>query len=187
MAGDWQADVLGRLQAARRARTAHQRGALYESFVQMLFESIAGITITTRNVYNTRRSQEIDLCFWNNIHPDGLPDGLWFLPTVILVECKNWTKPVGSAEIAWFDDKVRRRGLDFGVLFAAHGVTGDPAELSEAHDIIARALAEKRRLVIITADEIARLGGGGELIALFKIKLTQLYASGTSLWPGEAR
>lgn len=183
MASDWQADVLDRLRAARRARTAAQRGTLYEEYVQALFEAITGITNTTRNIYNTRRSQEIDLCFWNDLHPDGL----WFLPTVILVECKNWSRPVGSAEVAWFDNKVHRRGLDFGILFAARGITGDAAELGEAHDIIAQALVQKRRLIVITDEELAGLGSGDELITLLKIKLTQLHSSGTSLWSGGAR
>jgi hypothetical protein len=183
MASDWRSDILDRLLAARGARTTQQRGRLYESFIQTLFESITGITFTTKNVYNPRRSQEIDLCFWNDLHPDGL----WFLPTPLLVECKNWSRPVGSAEVAWFDDKIRRRGLDLGILFAANGVTGDAADLSEAHDIVARALADRRRLIVITADELAELSGSDELIRLFKVKLTRLHASGTSLWSEETR
>jgi hypothetical protein len=30
----------------------------------------------------------------------------------LLVECKNWGRPVGSAEVAYFVRKLQNRGLD---------------------------------------------------------------------------
>ena len=177
MPGFWDTKLGERLGAARQARGSRVRGTLYEEFVCALFQSIAGITITQRNSFNVRGSQEIDVAFWN----DQQPDGFWFLPNVILVECKNWMSPVTSSEVAWFDDKVRKRGLDFGLLFAARGVTGDRRSLADAHDIVARALGEGRRLLIVTSDEPMTLTDASSLVTLMKIKLTRLHASGTSL------
>lgn len=177
MSGFWDSAIDERLAVARQTRGSRARGTLYEEFVCSLFESIAGITITTRNSFNVRHSQEIDVAFWNDQHAGGF----WFLPNVILVECKNWMTPVTSSEVAWFDDKVRKRGLDFGILFAANGVTGDRRSLSDAHDIVARALGEGRRLVIVTSDELTNVVDAPALVTLMKLKLTRLHASGTSL------
>ena len=46
--------------------------------------------------------------------PKGRPEhnGEW----LNLIECKNWTNRVGSAEVNWFDAKLRNRGLTFGIL-----------------------------------------------------------------------
>lgn len=108
------------------------------------------------------------------IFNDKSTDGLAFLPNVILVECKNWTEPVSSAEVAWFDAKVRQRGRGFGILFAASGITGDRRDLTFAQPIIAWALADHRELVVVTVDDLAMLGSAEELIQLLKVKITQL-------------
>jgi hypothetical protein len=152
---------------------------MYEDLICEVFETIDGIGLTERNTLNARRSQEIDLAFWND---QQHPSGLWFLPDRILVECKNWTKRVGSAEVSWFDAKLRRRGPSgrFGILFAANGVTGDPADHSAARDIVDQALAEGRELIIITNDKLSSIASAADLVRLLKIKLTRL-AAGTSL------
>ena len=173
----WDTAIGDRLGVARRTRGSQARGTLYEDLVCSLFQSVAGITITQRNSFNVRGSQEIDIAFWNDQHPDGF----WFLPNVILVECKNWMAPVTSSEVAWFHDKVRKRGLDFGILFAATGVSGDRRSLSDAHDIVARALGDGRRLIVVTSDEIASLSDAPSLVTLMKVKLTRLHATGTSV------
>jgi hypothetical protein len=177
MASFWDEPVAARLDRVRRIRGSRARGTAYEELVCSLFETVDGIALTERQTFNTRRSQEIDIAFWNDQHPNGFR----FLPPVVLVECKNWMAPVTSAEVAWFDDKVRKRGLDFGILVAAHGITGDRRSLSDAHDIVARALAERRRLVVITSDELAGVVDGPSLVGLLKLKLTRLYVSGTSI------
>ena len=144
-----------------------------------LFETVDGVGLTERNTLNTRRSQEIDIAFWND---QQRPNGLWFLPDRILVECKNWTKRVGSAEVSWFDAKLRRRGPAgrFGILFAASGVTGDSNDHSAAKDIIDQALADGREIIVITNDDLISLTCSDDLVGLLKAKLTRL-AAGASL------
>lgn len=167
--------LVSRLDAASRARSQQRRGQLYEELICHLFETIDGISLTVRNMLNTRRSQEIDIAFWNDQHR---PRGLWFLPDRILVECKNWSKRVGSAEVSWFDAKLRRRGPSgrFGILFAASGVTGDPVDRSAAKDIIDQALADGREIIVITNDDLISLTSSDDLVQLLKLKLTRLSA-----------
>lgn len=126
-----------------------------------------------RNVF---LSEEVDLVFWN----EGTPDGLPFLPDLVLVECKNWSVPVGSQEVGWFDSKLRSRGLTFGVLIAAKGITGQATDLKHAHHVVATALSERRRIVVMTIQEVVRNADTAEIVTLFKKKLCELILFGTA-------
>jgi hypothetical protein len=166
--------VAALIATARAATTTADQGKAYEDLVCYVFEQVPGITITHRNALNVFSSEEIDVALWNNAPHDGL----FFLPHIILVECKNWSNPVGSNEVSWFDCKLRDRGLTFGVLVARHGITGDPADLSAAHNVVSRALREARRLIVITETEVQGLTSTEQLVDLLKLKLCQLAVSG---------
>jgi len=49
------------------------------------------------------------------------------LGTYILVECKDWSKPVGSKEVGWFVNKLLTQECKAGILFSSQGITGDAA------------------------------------------------------------
>ena len=106
-------------------------------------------------------------------------DGFYFLPNIILVECKNWSKPVSSEEVNWFDSKLKRRGQSFGILIAANGITGNSQNVESAHEIIRVALSEGRQLVVITQTEIKTLQTTQDLVSLIQEKLCELVVSGT--------
>ena len=177
MSDFWDTDLRVRLDAARQARSEQQRGRLFEDLICQMFGSIAGMSVVARNVFTAGRSQEVDIL----IAHESRQSGISFLPDFILVECKNWSWPVSSMEVAWFDRKVKQRGLDFGILVAPQGVTGDQRERTFAHEIIAWALAERRRLVVITSIDLARLRSGEEVVDLVWAKLALLHAGGMSL------
>jgi hypothetical protein len=157
-----------------RATTADQGRAL-EDLICYVFTQVPGISITRRNEMNPFHTEEIDVALWN----DGQPDGLFFLPNIILVECKNWSKSVGSAEVNWFDSKLRNRGLNFGVLVATNGITGNAEDLTAAHSIVAAALREGRRLVVVRTQELLALTDSPQLVLLIKEKLCDLAVRGT--------
>jgi hypothetical protein len=86
------------------AATTTDQGRALEDLVCYLFEAVPGITVTERNAVNAFGTEEVDVAFWN----DQPRRGLWFLPTTLLVECKNWSRPVGSAEVAYFVRRAER-------------------------------------------------------------------------------
>jgi hypothetical protein len=104
---------------------------------------------------------------------------VFFLPNIILVECKNWSNRVGSIELNWFDAKLRNRGLTLGILVTTLGITGQAADLTAAHAIVAAALREGRRLVMVTTDELLATGRTEDLVRLIKVKLCDLAVKGT--------
>lgn len=163
------------VQAGANGATTADQGRALEDLICYLFTQVPGISITRRNEMNAFQTEEIDVALWN----DGHADGFFFLPNIILVECKNWSSRVSSAELSWFDTKLRSRGLSFGVLVAANGITGDASDLTAAHSIVAAALREGRRLVVIRIDEIMALTDSSQLVRLVKEKLCDLAVKGT--------
>jgi hypothetical protein len=164
------------LHSTRIATTTRAQGQALENLVSYVFVKIPGVSVTRRNALNVFATEEIDVAFWNEKDPEGIP----FLPNIILVECKNWGNPVGSSEVSWFDTKLRNRGLSFGVLVALNGITGDAADLTSAHSIIASSLREQRNIVVITSEHIMSLSDTAQLIRLFKEKLCELAVTGTA-------
>ena len=165
------------LTKGKNATTTKEKGDALEDIISLLFESVPGITVTRRNVRNVFDTEEIDVVFWNEQDPNGFP----FLPHIILVECKNWSKPVGSEHVSWFDTKLRNRGAEFGVLIAANGITGEATSITDSHSIIAAALRDRRRLIVLTIDEITTLVAVSDLIKLIKEKLCDLAVRGAVL------
>jgi hypothetical protein len=146
-----------------------RRGAALEQLAQDLFGAIPGVTLTLRNNKDAFYAQEIDVAAWNQ----GDPAGLLGFPQILLIECKNWSAPVGSMEIAWFDTKLRLKGCSFGVLLALEGITGKPHSLTAAYSILAAALREKRDIVVITKGDLEALQSVDDLVALIKQKMLQ--------------
>lgn len=146
-----------------------ERGAALEQLAEELFAAIPGVEFTVRNNKDAFATQEIDVAVWNQGDPAGLLD----FPKVFLVECKNWSAPVGSMEIAWFDTKLRLKGCSFGVLFALRGITGKSHSLTAAYSIVAAALREQRDIVVITKDDIEGLEDSLGLVELIKHKIVQ--------------
>jgi hypothetical protein len=129
------------------------------------------MSIAKRNTRNGSSSEEIEVSFWNR----KTKKGFHFLDDVVIVECKNSSSPVGSIEVAWFDTKTKHRGLSFGILIAAKGVTDRTA----AHQVIAAAPIEKLRMVIVTTNKIRDLGSSEDLVLMIQEKLCELAVAGT--------
>lgn len=117
-------------------RTNQIKGKAFEDLTCYLFGLMPGVNITARNKMNVFGNEEIDVAIFNDKSRNGLP----FLPHLILIECKNWTKPVSSIEVSWFCQKLQSRGLDFGILIANKGITGDENDLKAAHNTISNHL-----------------------------------------------
>jgi hypothetical protein len=163
------------IQQSNGARTSVEKGKALEDFICYVFEKVPGITVSKRNQLNTSLTEEIDIAFWN----DQKPNGFRFLHHIILVECKNWSNPVGTDEVSFFIQKVQHRRLPYGILIAANGITGSSIEVNRAHQQISLALSSGHSIIVLTLEEIMELKTTNDLIQLFKEKLCELAVSGT--------
>jgi len=169
------ATVQAYVDAGRNGATTAVQGRSLEDLICYVLGQAPGVAITHRNALNVFDTEEIDVAVWN----DGASNGLVFLPNIVLVECKNWSTRVGSGELNWFDTKLRNRGLTFGILVTTLGITGQPADLTAAHAVVAAALREGRRLIVLTTDELVAVGDTQGLVQLIKTKLCDLAVKGT--------
>lgn len=160
---------------AANAATSHDKGRAFEDLICELFSCVPGIEIAERNTLNVFGAEEVDVALWN----EKASNGFYFLPHLVLVECKNWDNPVGAQEVAYFVARLQQRGCDHGFLVAANGITGDPGNLTRAHFELATALARGIRVIVLTRDEIEQTLHTDDLVKLIKKKLCQLTVSGT--------
>lgn len=151
------------------------KGKAFEDLICYLFGKIPGVEITQRNSMNAFNTEEVDVAIWN----DKKYSGLYFLPHIVLIECKNWSNAVSSIEVNWFASKLESRGRDFGILVANNGITGDPQDLTAAHSILARHLENGRQIIVVDSNEIQQFQDTKDLVTIIKKKLCILAVSGT--------
>lgn len=149
------------------------KGEALTDVICYIFEKMHGIEVTARNVTNVFTSEEIDVVLWN----EKTEKGFYFLPNIIFVECKNWNNQIGSSEVREFESKLRGKGLSFGIMVAANGISGSQIEKTSAHHVIDRALADGRQIIVITRNEIESLTDTNHLVRLVKEKICKLYAT----------
>jgi len=176
MRESFELDIRRQLQLCDTAPTPYHKGRTLEDLMCCLFEAIPGIT-AKRNRKNIFETEEVDIFLWNEFSPDGLPSPAF--PPWILIECKNWSQKVSSSEVSWFDTKLRDRGLSLGILIATQGITGDSQRLTDAHFIVAKALSEQRKIIVITREDIEGLTSGSDLVVLLIDKLSNLFLNMT--------
>jgi hypothetical protein len=133
------------------AMTTTDKGDRFEELCNYLFENLSGVSIEGRD--SVTASEEIDIVLWNA----QLEEVLRPFDNTILVECKNWSVPVGAPAFDSFISKIRRRTLKTGIFIAANGVTGDFLNSNAGNgaiDIIKSALAEGIRVIIINRNDL---------------------------------
>lgn len=143
-----------------------------EDLIAAVFTAIPGVEVRARNARSVFDNEELDLVMTNSREEGGLP----MVGPFLSVECKNWSRPVGSTELSWFATKLRRSNQELGVLVAANGVTGTQAGLTAAHFEAATALAEGQQILILGLSELGWMKSGEQLAELLIEKLSRLIA-----------
>jgi hypothetical protein len=148
------------------------RGRALERLVAAVFSAVPGVEVRATNAKSVFENEELDLLMGNL----AVADGLSTVGPYFSVECKNWSRPVGSTEVSWFATKLRRSGQAFGVLVAARGITGSSHAMTAAHFEAAAALGEGQQVVVLTLAELGWLTSGRDLAELLKDKQARLIA-----------
>ena len=124
------------LEKSELAKCRNKKGKVLEDFCESFFTATNGISVFDRNV--NLETEEIDLFLQNNTRK---PYWAYLQSPNILVECKNWTEPVGANEVKLFRQKINdhRNLIKVGFFVAINGFTdGLPFELirSQKDEII---------------------------------------------------
>ena len=141
-----------------------------ENLMTSLLGKIPGITVTKRSEDKKFQNDVVDIVCWNNRQKNGL----YFLPNILTIGAFHWLEPVGSAQIKSLLNRIKMRGLSFGVLVAINGLTEEQAERDVARDTILSALSDERQIVILQGSDFEKLHSSNQLVRLFKEKLCEL-------------
>jgi len=154
------------LRSALEAETNKDKGESLEGLAQILIDMIEGLDVIEKNV-NTE-TEEIDLLVKNE---SPLP--FWMrLPNPFLVECKNWSKPVGAKEIRDFKGKMDE--ISFRIMIAINGVTGK-GERDAAKGVIRDARKQKNHIVILDKEDLGDIAKGMHPAEKINEKFYELY------------
>lgn len=162
------------LDAGAAGSTADAQGKAYEALAVHLFETIPGC-FAERDIISFFGAEQIDIAVGNRRLPDGLP----LLPAVLLVECKDWARPVDTKAVGYFINILANRSVEAGILIAANGITGDREELSRAHALGVSAVARGIKVLIMTTAEIQSLTSTADLTELLNRRYLRAIASGS--------
>lgn len=149
-----------------------EKGDRFEALCEYVLTKLTGVEIQARDALMD--SEEIDLVLWNAQTEEVLKP----FEYTILVECKNWSAPVGAKEFDSFISKMRRRNLKTGIFIAASGVTGDFLNGNGndgAIDIIKTSLGEGIRVIIVNRRDLDALTSLDDLRDLIKKRYCGLF------------
>jgi Restriction endonuclease len=125
------------------------RGDALEDLICYFLEELPGVRCL-RNSRDPFQSQEIDVTVANA----ALSTWMRIFPSAILVECKNWDDRVGVNAVTDFIFKLMAKYVEVGIIVAANGITGDPAELTAAYQRIAISQTKGHRVLVITTQDL---------------------------------
>lgn len=118
------------------------KGKLLEKLATAIFITVKGLKIIKVNA--RLKAEELDLVLQNDID-----SGFWRMAgSPIIVECKNWSRKVGSKEISILGDKLESVSPDAktGILITLKGVTGS----SSSNAILKiREMRQRGRYIIV--------------------------------------
>jgi len=149
------------------ASTSKEKGQALEDVSEYLLAQFEGVEIMERD--KVCDSEELDLVLWN----PGIEVVLRPWDFIILVECKNWSSPVGAPDLDWFISKLRRRSLKNGIFIASNGVTGNFE--TGAKGIIKEALSTGIRVIVFTRTDLNLIQNTNDLRELIKNKYCKLF------------
>ncbi|KJK11765.1 hypothetical protein UB45_10950 [Terrabacter sp. 28] len=152
-----QAEIAARLKEADGTLVADARGKKFEDLAAYLFEGIR--CPVRRNLVNPLGAQQIDLAV---AHLGALGP----VPSMFLVECKFWEKPVDSAAVGYFLKTCEDRRIALGIIISRHGITGKKDDATAAHSLAYASHCRGTNLVVLEESDLLTVKSDGDFIAL---------------------
>jgi hypothetical protein len=151
-------------------------GKTLERLAEYLLSCIPGCRTSRRN---RAKSTDYDvLCSLQGPDIDFRSE----LGRYFVVECKDWTRPVGFSSFAKFCrilDSVKSR---FGIIFSQHGITGEGNTSNAEREQLKVFQDRGMVIIVVNKNDIAYVSDGGNMIALLKSKYEKVRLD-LSHWP----
>ena len=114
-------------------------------------------------------TSELDLIIENNhtFHPFLRELGINFL-----IECKNWSKPVGVSEIRDFAGDMDSKRVKFGILISKNGITG--TEYKDAKKVVVDYFKKGITIIVLDLLDLNSIAKGTNLITTLREKYREI-------------
>ena len=154
------------LYSSYTANLSHEKGEIFEKTIEHLFEGLNMLTVRERRLKN--EVWEIDMV----LEYIGFEEVCLFdyQSRYVLVECKNTKDPVPAKEIGYFKTKLIESDVDFGIVVAWGGITGEDSNRN-ADRLVDLSGAEEPRVVVLTSRDLYRILDGACLYQILDDKL----------------
>ena len=162
--------ILQFLSVIRKGRTPNDQAFALEELLCNLFEKIPGLSITKRNEDRKFDGKDIDIIVWN----DQKSAGFYFLPNILSIGAHRWLEKIEKEHVSWFINRLKERGLSFGILVAMNGLAEDEEERSLVRQQISSALNDERQIVILGGKDFEKINSTEQIVTLVKEKLCEL-------------
>jgi len=151
------------LQQVEQASTTQEKKTSLETLSETLLSSVQGWSV----IASTRtRTGELDRIIRNENSGHPFLSGLG---SHILIECKNWSKKVGSSHIRIFVDKMAEHRLTAGIMLTRNGITGNDSRDAKGR-IVSKFQEDGTITIVLTKEDLERVIGCYNLIRLLKEK-----------------
>lgn len=145
------------IESTERAVGNDEKGKSFEALARFLFDSVPSLRCKYSNLRT--RSSEIDLVIEYDKSKGSIPL-FEELGRYALVECKNWSKPVGVGPIRDFMGKLDKCKARLGIIFSKNGVTGVDAGEDALREIQSRFDRDGVFLLVFSLEDLRNIGDG---------------------------
>ncbi|SFQ16861.1 restriction endonuclease [Variovorax sp. 770b2] len=159
------------IETVEKAETNEKKGKSLENLARFLLENTPSLRCKYQNLQT--RSSEIDLV----IEYDPLKGTIPLFDEIgryCLVECKNWSKPVGVGPVRDFMGKLDKCKVKLGIIFSKNGVTGVDSGADALREIQSRFDRDGLFLIVFSLDDLRDIRGGTEFKAALDRKADSL-------------
>ncbi|WP_435097445.1 restriction endonuclease [Halarchaeum sp. P4] len=158
------------LHTVENPSSTQEKGESLENLAGLLFDGIDATATTEQNMFTA--TSEVDVV----ARHEGVRDYTLFdeYSRYILIECKNWSKPVGAKQIRDFKGKLQASGVNLGVFFSQSGVTGGTRGEYALGELDMAFRNEGIAIVVVDANDLEWIRNGNSFYDLLERKLYTL-------------
>lgn len=159
-----------KLSRVKNAETNKEKKESLERLAEIIFNRVDCLEVRERN--HETESSEIDLI----IEHDRSEDKTVFdeYGRFLLVECKNWKKPIGAKQVRDFKQKMVNRHVNLGFIFSKEGITGAENSKYAKFEINSEFRSNKRSILVFDINDLENISGGSGLYEMIDQKLFDL-------------
>ncbi|TBN17117.1 hypothetical protein EYC79_04760 [Agrobacterium cavarae] len=158
------------IKAVESAKTTKEKGDAMEELAQFVIDDIPAVTVEYTNLRT--RSSEIDIVAKYDPSESSIP--IFGTDRYILVECKNWHKPVTSSVVRDVFGKMENTNCRTGILFSKTGITGRAKYREAEREIHTKFVRSGSALLVVSLDDVKKVNSGKDLVRVLEERFAEL-------------